>query len=240
MKHLLNTLSCLAVMVFVIGVVEASAQHTYKFRDSLGTYTVKFVPNSTDTRFKISPTKPLVPDTHELRLGLAWGAANSYGVNINWNESMSFYGSKWEQGLYCLSNDHYYTFNLDYGYWTNEWLCVGANATWVMGLCNVYNVTNYKRVHTLRHDFVTVMPTARFAWLRRGIVQMYSSLGFGLGIERSDRYSGYNKTSCYCAFDFKFVGLSVGRKWFGFIEAGYGSRGIVNAGFGCRINSKTK
>jgi hypothetical protein len=86
------------------------------------------------------------------------------------------------------------------------------------------------------------MPVARFAWYRQGIVQLYSSAGLGLGIERRERYwnGKENLWGCYCAFDFKPLGISVGRKWFGFAEVGYGSRGVINVGFGCRINSNVK
>lgn len=64
-------------MLFIIGVTDVTAQHTYKFSDSLGTYTVKFRPHVPDTQFALSPTKPLLPNTHELRLSTSWGAANS-------------------------------------------------------------------------------------------------------------------------------------------------------------------
>lgn len=241
MKRLFLIFTSLVAMIFIIGVSDASAQYTYKFCDSLGIYEVKFRPHNPDTRFSISHTKPLLPGTHDFRFSLAWGSLNGWGENINTSESM---GQFVDFVNYYPSNDHYYTFNLDYGYWAKEWLSVGGNVTWVMGVCNVYENGTHKRVDRLRQDFVSVMPTFRFAWLRRGVVQMYSSIGLGLGVERyRASYAGSDKvyrTNYYCAFDLKFLGLSVGRKWFGFMELGYGSRGIINAGFGYRFNAKTK
>ena len=243
MKRLISVLSCLVAMIFIIGVSEVSAQYTYMFRDSLGTYKVKFRPHDPNARIGVSPSKPLLPGTHDLRFSLAWGATNRYGLNINWNETIGHYDDYINTPNY-LSNDHFYTFNFDYGYWATEWFSIGANVTWVMGCCNVYNDKTEQRVDRLRQDFVTVMPIIRFAWLRRGAVQLYSSLGLGLGIERykpsrSNFYDTYI-TRGYCAYDLKFLGLSVGRKWFGFMEFGWGSRGVINVGFGCRINSKNK
>lgn len=113
-----------------------------------------------------------------------------------------------------------------------------------MGLRNLYDSQTRKRVDTQHQDFISIMPTVRFAWLRRGVVQLYSSFSLGLGVEHyllnSDVGRPIYNTLYYCAFDIKPVGVSVGRKWFGFAELGYGSRGVFNIGFGCRINSNMK
>ena len=244
MKRQFCVLSCLVVMLLIIGVSDLSAQHTYKFSDSLGTYTVKFQPNNSDAQFAVSPTKPLIPETHELRLSTSWGATNRWGGIIAWNESINNNVDWSYYRKYDIANDHYYTINLDYGYWVKEWFSIGVSATWVMGVSNIYDRMTRERLDTRHQDFVNIMPNMRFAWLRRGVVQLYSSFGLGVGIERYDMaqnlsVSNYN-TDIYCAFDFKFFGLSVGRKWFGFAELGYGSRGVFNFGFGCRINSNIK
>ena len=245
MKRLTNLPTCLVMMLFIIGVTDVTAQHTYKFSDSLGTYTVKFRPHVPDTQFALSPTKPLLPNTHELRLSTSWGATNSWGGVISWNENIGrYYTTQSDYYKYDYSDSHYYTINLDYVYWAKEWLSVGVSATWVMGLRNLYDSQTRKRVDTQHQDFISIMPTVRFAWLRRGVVQLYSSFSLGLGVEHyllnSDVGRPIYNTLYYCAFDIKPVGVSVGRKWFGFAELGYGSRGVFNIGFGCRINSNMK
>lgn len=134
------------------------------------------------------------------------------------------------------------TLTLDYGYWANEWFSVGGSATWMIGHRNIFNPQTQQRVHTIREDYISIMPIARFAWFRQKNIQLYSSVGIGVGIERRELYwhGKENDVEAYCAFDFKFVGISVGRKWFGFAEVGYGSRGVINVGFGCRINNRVK
>jgi hypothetical protein len=86
-------------------------------------------------------------------------------------------------------------------------------------------------------DYISIMPIARFTWLRRGIVELYSSLGATAGIEHWVHYlNGKQHTyRPYLSYDIKPIGISVGRRWYGFMEAGYGARGIVNIGVGHRF-----
>lgn len=231
---------CLIALMIVACGFRAEAQHTYKFRDSLGTYKVIFTPHENYTQFASSPSKPLAARTHELRLSTSWGSTNYYGEIAN-HDNIGYITEELYDTSYEGPN-HHYTLIFDYGYWANEWFSIGFNATWLIGRCNYFDRYNQQRVFTSREDCISIMPVARFAWYRQGIVQLYSSAGLGLGIERRERYwnGKENLWDCYCAFDFKPLGISVGRKWFGFAEVGYGSRGVINVGFGCRINSNVK
>jgi hypothetical protein len=225
-----------ALLIFIIGSTPLFAQHTYKFRDELGTYEVKFTPADSSTQFKASPTKPLMPHTQELRYGIAWGGTDWWGEPA----------FTWELGGFNTQENGYMsptvwlTHNFDYGYWINEWCSVGGTVTWTMGRRSMYRYTNHTKIDTDRVDYIGFMPTVRFAWVRRGIVQVYSSVSLGAGLEIRDNIYDKNIYEAFCAFDIKPLGLSVGRRFFGFIEAGYGTRGIINAGFGYRFNTKQK
>lgn len=231
----------LMLLALMIGWSEATAQHTYKFKDSLGTYEVKFTPSDKTTMFENPISKPLLATSHELRLGIAWGCTTWRLSDIaNW-ESLDYYGDPIERS-YDTGNGIWFSTNLDYGYWVKEWLSIGASATWIAGRCGYYDSATRKRFMTIGKDYITIMPVARFAWYRRGIVQLYSSIGLGIGVERRERYwyGHENMWDVYCSFDIKPLGIAVGRKWFGFAEVGYGSRGVVNVGFGRRFNSKIR
>ena len=240
MRSVKQMVMCLAALLLMAGAEEATAQHTYKFRDSLGTYKVTFTPHNSETQFATSPTKPLAPRTHELRLSTSWGATNYYGEISNYDE-LGYLGDYSYETSY-FGPSHHYAINLEYGYWVNEWCSIGVSATWLIGHRNIFNQYTHERVFTSREDCISLMPIARFAWYRQGMVQLYSSAGIGIGIERRVRYwnGKENLLDPYCAFDFKFLGISVGKKWFGFAEVGYGSRGVINVGVGCRINNKVK
>lgn len=237
MKQQKSALRAIALLlILIIGSTPLFAQHTYKFRDSLGTYEVKFTPADPDTEFRPSPIKPLMPKTHELRYGLAWGGTDWFGEPaFNW-ELGGFYTE--EQGY--LSPTVWLTHNFDYGYWVKEWFGVGGTVTWTSGRRHMYRYSNHTKIETDRVDYIGFMPTLRFAWVRQGIVQVYSSLSLGAGVEIRNNIYGKNIYEAFIAFDFKPLGLSVGRNLFGFIEVGYGTRGIINAGIGYRFNTKQK
>lgn len=229
------------VLILILSSTTLSAQHTYKFKDSLGTYEVKFTPADPNTAFAASPTKPLAPKTHELRLSTSWGATDWGGWTL-YNQDIHYVGSIHDYTTYYMGPTHYYTLSGDYSYWVNEWFNIGGSLTWVYGCRNMFDNITKQRIKTLHIDNISIMPMVRFAWYRNGIVQLYSSAAIGLGIEHRSNYDTRQHAwnDLYCAFDFKFLGFSAGRKWFGFAEIGYGSRGVINVGFGYRFNSKIK
>ncbi|MBO7199175.1 MAG: hypothetical protein J6V26_03990 [Alistipes sp.] len=123
---------------------------------------------------------------------------------------------------------------LDYGYKINEWFSVGGCAAWTAGLCNLYDNQTLEHWDTIHVDYLSLMPTVRFTWLRRSIVELYSSMGITAGIEHWIHYTNGKQHTYrpYLSYDVKPLGISIGRKWYGFMETGYGARGILNVGVG--------
>ena len=226
-------LFCVVMLVVALASpMIASAQHHYKFQDSLGYYEVKFTPRNADTEFELSPTKPLLPRTHELRLGMTWGATDYFYTPVF---DMNVYGS--HDIPFYQGPTHWYSIIADFGFWAIEWFSIGGTFAWVGGMSTSYNSATHERIAIEHKDIFNLMPTVRFAWLRHGRLQFYSSASLGFGIERNRSYVDTIYYDCYCAFDFKPIGVAIGRKWFGYAEVGYGARGIVNVGFGYRFNS---
>ena len=59
--HQLRLCSIVLVLLAIVATAEeSSAQYSYKFHDSLGTYEVRFTPASESSRFTQSHTKPLL------------------------------------------------------------------------------------------------------------------------------------------------------------------------------------
>ena len=138
-------------LILVLSSTILSAQHTYKFKDSLGTYEVKFTPADPDTKFAPSPTKPLAPKTHELRLSTSWGATDWGGWTL-YNQEINYLGSAHKMGSYYMGPTHYYTLSGDYGYWVTEWFNIGSSFTWVAGCRNIFDNVTQQRIKTL-HNF---------------------------------------------------------------------------------------
>jgi hypothetical protein len=126
------------------------------------------------------------------------------------------------------------TATLDYGYRVNAWFSVGACIAWSAGICNLYERESHERWDTMHTDYISLMPIVRFTWLRRDIVELYSSLGATAGIEHWMHYTNGEQHTYrpYLSYDVKPLGISIGRKWYGFMETGYGARGILNVGVG--------
>ena len=239
-----KSIVCLLIVAVVasLSMVEAQAQYSYRFKDDLGTYKVVFTPADKSLDFETSIAKPLHPKSHEVRLSFTSGGADDYGVSVYGQEINIFSNLDLPKSVE-YGYTHWYGITADYAYWVTEWLSVGATATWNIGYRNIYGDPYFKLWKTLRRDYISAMPILRFAWYSRGVFQLYSSVGFGLGVERWVRYTDAGEESdlmAYFAYDFKPIGLAVGRKWFGFIEVGYGSRGVLNVGFGHHFNSKNR
>ena len=70
---------------------------------------------------------------------------------------------------------------------------------------------------------VSILPEARFNWLNRDFVRLYSSVGIGLGMDviRKVTYEG-SDTGYFPVFQITPAGISLGRKVYWFAECGIG------------------
>ena len=84
------------------------------------------------------------------------------------------------------------------------------------------------------------VPTVRFSYLNRRNVRLYSSVGIGYGLclERTKDSNGALTQSYKSAFvpvQFTPIGVSVGRRLYGFAELTVGSMANLSAGIGFRF-----
>lgn len=128
---------------------------------------------------------------------------------------------------------------LAYDYRFRKWFDLGLAVSYYGEYCRSYSNLDSSFVGRDRIHAVTVMPVARFTWLNRKWVRMYSSLGLGatFGFGCLDR-----GTDCFSAtsvaLQFTPVGISVGRSLFGFAEIGFGAQGALMMGIGYKFKPK--
>jgi hypothetical protein len=186
--------------------------------------------------FSALPTTTHAQDRHDIRLSWNIGARGNYGLASH--TSLGYIGDL-DNTIYEPQEGKtlWISASLDYGYRVNKWFSIGGCLAWSAGICNLYDSQTLERWDTMHVDYISIMPIARFTWLHRGIVELYSSLGATAGIEHWVHYlNGKQHTyRPYLSYDIKPIGISVGRRWYGFMEAGYGARGIVNIGVGHRF-----
>lgn len=236
-----SLLKILSVLLFVVvSTTTAEAQYRYTFRDSLGVYKVEFTPHKSGASDAQRMHIPVSVGAYELRLGFAYSSYTPLGYTTDASWTPAWDMSQIDKGSYTSGNPRWYTAGVEGGRWLKEWLYVGGAVVWSGGFDSLYEPYPLRgRVYTYMSHNISAMPVVRFAWLRRGIVQLYS--GVGLGIALSNTESVYaNVTSFDVAYDVTFVGISVGRNFFGYFDLGAGSRGVVSFGVGYRFNNGKK
>ncbi len=125
-----------------------------------------------------------------------------------------------------------------------RWFELGFVASYHSAFAHTYTRKgDVKEGHFADH-YLHIMPTARFVWLRRDLVRMYSSVGLGITsvhvgcAKPTSTEVARRSAGMIFSFEIVGVGISVGRRVFGFAELGVASRGFFNVGVGCRLFSQ--
>jgi len=102
----------------------------------------------------------------------------------------------------------------------------------------IYNVGQYEG--ELSRKFYTGAIDWAYRYYNRGPIQLYSGLGLGFTFGKETftpnevvQSSTGNKSSI--AYQINAFGIRIGKKFGGFIEFGYGYKGIVNLGFSAQL-----
>lgn len=220
------TLTTLLMVMLSLGTATpAKAQQRFKFTDSLGTYTVKFQPHK-------SGLAPAIRERHDLRLSTSYGPRTGNG----WTPGDGFIYDNHNGYPIEYAHESWVSLSGEYSSRLNEWLSIGCVATWTGGFqrCDLRNTS--QRLGTRTANTLTAMAIVRMAWLRRGIVQLYSAAGIGLGVTLNKSYDNRRSSRLFGPYDITFIGISVGREWYAFFDISASSRGILNVGVGYRFN----
>ena len=185
MRNLIpKTILAIAALVVVMLALptEVEAQYRYTFRDSIGTYKVEFTPHDLSNATAADLHRPLIKDTRELRLGTGYNpwTPDGYTSDLSWNPVI------FNEGESTIFDPQWYTLSAEYGRWFQDWFYLGANFNWTGGFSTVIDNATFKTVDSYKYNSLSLMPVVRFAWVRRGIVQMYSGVGVGANFAAHD------------------------------------------------------
>lgn len=142
-----------------------------------------------------------------------------------------------------LENNHYYggagrltgAFNLTYSYRFKRWFELSGILTYSGYDRGYYDKITDDQVFRAGVHMVSVMPYARFVWVYREWVRMYSGLGAGLALTTVKNIAGAVSTSMELAFSVTPVGIMVGRDFYGLAELSFGTTGVLAIGVGYRF-----
>lgn len=122
----------------------------------------------------------------------------------------------------------------------NELLLWGITAGMSNSTSEIYNVGQYKG--ELKRQFYTVAIEWEYRYVNQGPVQVYSGLGLGFtyGTETLTPPPDLSATSSTgdisnIAYQINAVGVRLGKKYAGFVELGYGYKGVINVGFSIQL-----
>lgn len=184
--------------------------------------------NIQDIRFK-----------HDLRITygapgfLSWYLLDEIGFGCGCDVGPNFIGDmnslREKRGpKYILS-----TVGLSYGQQLRPWLSLGGKATFAGTWQNIYDTYTNKKLYHDRMFNIAAMLDARFSYLRRDKVELYSAISAGLVCHLERAGGGLGPM-----FDVVLFGASFGRTFYGFVEVGAGIGGSARVGLGYRFNSK--
>jgi opacity protein-like surface antigen len=123
---------------------------------------------------------------------------------------------------------------LEYGYKVKDWLSLGFKG--YVGFQTQANrhVGTNELEYTKNHIVSALLFNVRFDWLRRDWVTLYSAVSVGAAvIVDENRYRRYAEG--LPMLDLTYIGLNVGRSFYGFVEIGGGITGWGRVGLGVRF-----
>jgi hypothetical protein len=153
-----------------------------------------------------------------------------------WDDESPF--ERYNRGEYHL-DDKIYTSVISFSY-THEikrWLAMSVNFSYSGVSQNERSTENDHIVNKYSKHRFSLFPSAKFTYLNRPMIRLYSAAGFGLGLKREKWYSNSNHftNETHISGQLTFFGVSVGKKLFASCEMGYGSMGILTMGGGYRF-----
>ncbi len=160
---------------------------------------------------------------------------NGYGYLLGRN-IFTFFD---DRGLYSTGDiSSLPSFHLEYGYNLLDWLSIGGAIGYAHYEFPLHSLETDRYACTETMDRVDITVNARFYWLNRKWVRMYSGVGVGLSI--LDFSSSVDKedgtiSALSLGFDLTYLGLTVGKSFYGRFELGAGSVNMLSAGIGYRF-----
>lgn len=129
----------------------------------------------------------------------------------------------------------------EYSYRPLRWIETGLNVSYINSTQQYFDRLNDAKLgyHTL--NTLGFAAHVRFSYLTRPIVRLYSGLAIGVAVGFEQMKLGQqiaNQTSTFFNGSVTLLGVTVGRRLYGFFELGVGTMGVCNFGIGYRFATK--
>jgi len=187
---------------------------------------------------KWEATTPSLENRHSLQVGggfldlvLAAALDLFYDEGVTYDYKYPTLSNKLAEGRYYWTDERLVSsLTLDYGYRVKRWLALGVKGAVGFKTQARRHVGTNKLLYRDSRVVASLIFNMRFDWLHRRNVMMYSSFGVG-----AMSIFDFDNPMIIPMFDATFVGITLGRKFYGFAEVGCGASGSLRAGIGCRF-----
>ena len=144
------------------------------------------------------------------------------------------FGAAFSLGHFSTDNTIFFgAFGMEYYRYANSWFAYGAGVLFDYTTSDAYTVDkdgNRTPNGKFNLGWASMMPSAKFAWLRKEKISLYSKLSVGPGLIVGSSDSVEDNLTV--SFQATPIGMAFGKKESirGFAEIGFGMQGIVNVG----------
>lgn len=179
---------------------------------------------------------------HELRFGAGAYSIPGMGYYYRYDPANRYYSSSLHG--FNLSKSYvgplYYTgtYSLGYSYRFNRVIGFGLTVSYSGRHGKCYDSFDKSVLGNSGADFITFMPMLRVHWLNGKLYSLYSAVGIGITVEQEYEKSfrrNYSFTDTMLTGQFTPLGITVGRRLFGFAEVGVGAQGCLICGIGYKF-----
>ncbi len=119
-----------------------------------------------------------------------------------------------------------------YSYRFRKWFELSAALVYSGCYSSAYDKFSGEYMAPVSYHSISVMPIARFVWLNRKYIRMYSSIGLGMSVVYSEYHSALK---VHAAAMINPIGMTVGDRIYGILELSLGTTGLVTAGIGFKL-----
>ncbi len=183
----------------------------------------------------------LLPDTDNLEYH------HDIGINAGYFSAEGFFIMVFAKGIplaiVSSINKHAYRFDwvgsysFNYYYRLKPWCELGFKVVYE-GIYNTIYTDSTRSVKekTYTTSSLAIMPSARFIYLNKPVVKLYSGIDLGMNVMWDGKKAGEDAFhQCMFAFDVIPIGVMVGKKWYGLLETNIGVDALVKIGVGYRF-----
>lgn len=214
----------LLLLLFVAGTL--SAQESVVTREK------------SENSIKVTKVLPKRVDKHDFRIAMgSFSLVNSFFLDGFSGESdpvvlePNFRNDMALADTYISDRRFIGNYSFSYVYHSRRWFQIGGTLTFAAMTQSRRNSFTNKRVESFNDYSLSIMPTARFVYLYREKVQLYSSVSLGVVVGTSFAFPWGDMT---------LIGCSFGKNIFGFAELGCGVGGWGRVGLGYRFDATKK